>query len=219
MASATNPTSIDLERGTINGNPVSEGQAGRSNGRDYTSCLVVPNIELNQLLKPVLNQVQSDLNDKLSQRNVIQLSLKYCWEEARDRKMLTLGRLALTVFIVYCMAHLVEGVIGGEVLFWGIWPNELFSSNFDVRINAGGLLTNAAANVNFMIDSVVLGGTVYWMLFRNGHRKAMRQIINESYDGQIQSNQDNQEIASALFKLKKNALMPFGGLQIDSKLE
>ena len=219
MASVTDRSSIDLEAGSSTNSSNSLTSIGRSNGRDFTSCLMTSDIELNGLLRPILSLVQTDLNTKLSQRNIIQLTLKHCWEEVKERKVLTVGRLALTAFIVYCMAHLVEGVIGGEVLFWGIWPNELFSSNFEVRINAGGLLTNAAANVNFMIDSVVLGGTVYWMLFRNGYHKAMRQVINESYDGQIELNQNQPAVATALFKLKKNALMPFGGLLFDVKLE
>lgn len=185
-------------------------------------------LELHQALAPVLKNIYRKKEKKLSLCRITPIILKNTLLEIKEKPFMAPLKCGVIFICCYMLKNLIEGIIGGEALFANFSLTEgMFSSDATTQINAGGLITNAAADVNFTIDSLFVGYAIYWLSIRNAYHKAGRDITNKCFDQYLEGEKGENlswEERSELYELKNQELslydrVPFKQMKIPSKID
>lgn len=194
---------------SINSEKIPQNSAHYPN-HHVSRCPSPTKLELHQALEPVLTEIYTEMEKRFYLRNITPIILKNVLLEIKEKPLKAMCKFGVIIICCYLMKNLVEGIIGGEALFANFsLTMDMFSSDPATQINGGGLITNAAADVNFTIDSLVVGYAMYYLSFRNAYQKAARDIVNACFDKYIDGEQSeslSRDERNALYELKNEEM-------------
>lgn len=193
-------------------------------GGGHFNLCPLTKLELHQALEPLTYEIYSEMEKRFSLRKITPIILKNMLLEIKEKPFQSACKVAALFICCYMLKNLALGIIGGEALFADFaLTRGLFSSDQSTQNNSGGLLTNAAADVNFTIDSLFVGYGIYRLSLRPAYQKAACDIINDCFDKHISCAENglSKEERSELYKLKNQELAnydraPFNKIKIPS---
>lgn len=188
--------------------------------RETLQCHFCPAISKHQArrnLEPTLQKIYNEIQERFHLLHILPLTAKNCLFKAKQQPILTIGKLIVGCLIGYGLKNVVEGIISGEILFKNVPFSQVISSDKDTRINAGGLLTNAANNASFTMDGIFLLYTLHYLFFRNAYRNAASEIIAECYCIYLQDHSIPKIQLDELYDIQIRELKNYGGLAIERR--
>lgn len=206
--------SIEIDRLTVIDSTPSQKE------RETLQCYFCPGVSKYQArrnLEPTLQKIYNEMQERFRLLHILPLTAKHCLFNAKEQPILTIGKLIVGCLIGYGLKNVVEGIVSGEILFKNIPFSQLISSDKDTRINAGGLLTNAANNASFTMDGIFLLYTLHCLFFRNAYRKAASEIIVESYSIYLQDHSIPKIQLDELYDIQTRELQNYDGVALERR--
>ncbi len=160
--------------------------------------------QIHQKLEETINNINSEIREKLSCRNIIALTLHNFADESKKSPLMAICKIGFTALCGYGLKNFVEGIFAGERLLANTPFKDLFSSDIDVQNNAGGNITNAVQDVQFARDGIFTIVTMGYVLFRNGYKKAKYEVIEDCFNKVLKDTTLSVEESNELFELKKS---------------
>jgi|LakMenE18May11ns_1017448.scaffolds.fasta_scaffold9885048_4 hypothetical protein len=183
-------------------------------GHRVCRCPKHTKLELHQSLKPALKDIYENIEKGHSWRRLTPIILKNVLLEIKEMPFMTALKCGAIFICSYMLKNLLEGIIGGEVLFSNFYLTEnMFSSDSNTAVNGAGFITNAAADVNFTIDAIVICFGGYKLLIEDPINKAKCAVISDSFDEYLEGEKGmflSDDERNELYKLKYQELARYG---------
>lgn len=175
-------------------------------GREAGDMAKRSKFALHRLLEPIRKEIESELRQKLSWRNIVPITLTNYMGEFKRTPILSICKLGFIVLLGYGEWNFTKGIFAGEVLLKNTPFTDLFSNNVTTQNNAGGAITNAVQDVQFFRDGILILGTANYLLFHNAYRRCRNDIVEECFNRYLQDETLPRDLSNELFDLKKQEL-------------
>jgi hypothetical protein len=163
-------------------------------------------LELHQALGPTMQKISKNIAEGTRLRPLIKPTLKNCVRQAKEEPLRFVGKICCIPLFGYALKNLLQGIIGGEDIFWRSSFMALFSSN---AYQTGLDQTNAAEDAGFAVDGLFIIFMAYCLFIQYAQHTAIYDHKDNSYEKFVQDESLPKEWRDELYELKLQELAQY----------